>query len=72
MCKLLADAGAIVTGYSLGIPTRPSLFEIANIESDVHSVMGDIRDFKALKEAFNDAPRDSIALSRSAYCTRFI
>lgn len=65
MCKLLADAGAIVTGYSLGIPTRPSLFEIANIESDVHSVMGDIRDFKALKEAFNDA-RPEIVLHLAA------
>ena len=55
MCKMLANAGAIVTGYSLEAPTEPSLFKIANIESDVHSVIGDIRDMAALKKAFDDA-----------------
>lgn len=55
MCKMLANAGAIVTGYSLEAPTEPSLFKIANIESDVHSVIGDIRDMEALKKAFDDA-----------------
>lgn len=38
LCKILANAGAIVTGYSLNPPTSPSLFEIANIEQDIHSV----------------------------------
>ena len=28
LCKMLANAGAIVTGYSLNPPTSPSLFEI--------------------------------------------
>ena len=28
MCKMLANAGAIVTGYSLEAPTEPSLFKI--------------------------------------------
>ena len=46
MCKMLANAGAIVTGYSLEAPTEPSLFKIANIEGDVYSVIGDIRDMK--------------------------
>ena len=50
-----ANAGAIVTGYSLNPPTSPSLFEIAGIEQDVHSVIGDIRDYKALKTAFDEA-----------------
>ena len=36
LCKMLANAGAIVTGYSLNPPTSPSLFEIAGIEQDVH------------------------------------
>ena len=31
MCKMLANAGALVTGYSLGAPTEPSLFKIANV-----------------------------------------
>lgn len=52
---MLANAGAIVTGYSLEAPTEPSLFKIANIEGDVHSVIGDIRDMAALKKAFDEA-----------------
>ena len=55
LCKLLTNAGADVTGYSLNPPTSPSLFEIANIESDVKSVIGDIRDFDSLKKAFDEA-----------------
>lgn len=55
MCKMLANAGAIVTGYSLDAPTVPSLFKTANIEKDVHSVIGDIRDLNALKVAFDNA-----------------
>ena len=55
MCKLLSNAGAIVTGYSLDAPTDPSLFKIAGIENDIHSVIGDIRDMTALKAAFDDA-----------------
>lgn len=55
LCKLLALAGAEVTGFSLNPPTEPSLFEIAGIARDVHSVIGDIRDYAALKAAFNEA-----------------
>ena len=55
LCKIHANAGAEVTGYSLNPPTNPSLFEIAGIGNDIHSVIGDIRDFDALKTAFDDA-----------------
>lgn len=55
LCKILTNAGAIVTGYSLNPPTSPSLFEIAGIEGDVHSVIGDIRDYESLKKAFDEA-----------------
>ena len=55
LCKILANAGAEVTGYSLNPPTNPSLFEIAGIEKEIHSVIGDIRDFDALKAAFDEA-----------------
>jgi len=55
LCKILANAGAKVTGYSLNPPTEPSLFTIAEIAGDVHSVIGDIRDYSALKAAFDKA-----------------
>lgn len=55
MCKMLVNAGAIVTGYALNPPTEPSLYGIAEIDQDVNSFIGDIRDLKALKEAFDIA-----------------
>lgn len=55
LCKILSNAGAMVTGYSLEAPTTPSLFEIANIENGVNSIIGDIRDVSSLKKAFDEA-----------------
>lgn len=55
LCKMLINAGAIVTGYSLLPPTNPNLFELADIEPKMNSVIGDIRDFDALKVAFENA-----------------
>lgn len=55
LCKMLVNAGAIVTGYSLLPSTEPSLFEIANIAQDIHSLIGDIRDYQSLKAAFDTA-----------------
>lgn len=55
LCKVLANEGAIVTGYSLESPTEPALFKLANIESDITSVIGDIRDYVSLKKAFDEA-----------------
>ena len=55
LCRMLVNAGAVITGYSLAPPTMPSLFEIADIESDVCSVIGDIRNYSELKNAFDTA-----------------
>lgn len=55
LCKMLVNAGADVTGYALEPPTEPSLFKIARIADDIHSVIGDIRDFASLKKAFDEA-----------------
>lgn len=54
LCKMLTNAGAKVTGYSLNPPTKPSLFEIAEINQDVRSVIGDIRNYTNLKTAFDE------------------
>ena len=62
---MLANAGAEVTGYALNPPTSPSLFEIAGIEADIHSVIGDIRDYSTLKAAF-DAAQPEIVLHLAA------
>ena len=55
LCKILAKAGAEVTGFALNPPTNPSLYDIAGVKGDVHSVIGDIRDYDALKQAFDKA-----------------
>lgn len=54
LCKILTKAGAKVTGYSLTPPTNPSLFDIANINKNVKTYIGDIRDYKSLKQAFDN------------------
>ena len=55
LCKLLTNAGAIVTGYSLTPPTDPSLFELTELWDDIHLIMGDVRDYSSLKAAFEAA-----------------
>ena len=65
LCHLLSLMGAEVTGYALKAPTEPSLFEIADIARDIHSVTGDVRDAQALKKAFDEA-RPEIVLHLAA------
>lgn len=52
LCRILVNAGAIVTGYSLQAPTTPNLFALADLEDKMNSVIGDIRDFEYLKFIF--------------------
>ncbi len=55
LSSILSNIGAEVTGYSLEPPTAPSLFVIAGLDNDIHSVIGDIRDFSFLKKTFDEA-----------------
>ena len=55
LCRILISAGAKVTGFSLEPPTSPNLFDIADIKPHINSVIGDIRDFEALKKAYDEA-----------------
>lgn len=55
LCRILVDAGAIVTGYSLPAPTEPNLFALAGLEGRMTSVVGDIRDWDKLYRAFREA-----------------
>lgn len=54
MCKLLTDAGAIVTGYALEPPTSPSLYEICGVADKMNSIIGDIRDLSHLQKVFEE------------------
>lgn len=65
LCRMLVGAGAVVTGYSLEAPTKPNVFELAGLEGKMNSVIGDIRDMVALKEAF-DAAKPEIVLHLAA------
>lgn len=55
LCRMLAGAGAEVTGYALEPPTEPSLFAMAGLEGRMTSVLGDIRDLAALRAAYDAA-----------------
>jgi len=47
----LQELGAVVTGFSLEAPTKPSLFEAANVGAGMTSMIGDVRDAQALTDA---------------------
>lgn len=55
LCRMLVNAGAIVTGYSLMPPTTPNLFSLAGLDERIDSVIGDVRNFETLKAAFEAA-----------------
>lgn len=52
LCKVLLDSGADVTGYALSPPTRPSLFETAELGKKIRSEEGDVRDYEHLFRTF--------------------
>ena len=54
LSRILVNAGAEVTGYSLNPPTDPALFNMAGLEGKMNSVIGDIRDLAHLKQVFED------------------
>ena len=50
---LLHSLGADVYGYALDPPTKPSLYDLANVDKLVSSTIGDIRDYKLVLETIN-------------------
>lgn len=55
LCKILVQAGAVVTGYALKAPTEPNLFEISGLKQQMNSVIGDVRDLVHLQNVFTKA-----------------
>lgn len=52
MSRILVNAGAILTGYSLTPPTDPNLFSMAGLEGHMTSIIGDVQNFDAIYQAF--------------------
>lgn len=56
----LYELGAKVTGFALEAPTKPSLFELIKLENKIHSIIGDIRDTKAITSAIRQSKAEII------------
>lgn len=60
MSLWLLKAGAKLTGYSLGLPTEPSLFQDLKISDDMNSIFADIRDLEKIKKSVVEAKPEII------------
>jgi len=61
----LSTLGARVTGFSSGVPTQPSLYELARVGEGIENILGDVRDFRALSAAFT-AARPEVVIHMAA------
>jgi CDP-glucose 4,6-dehydratase len=50
----LAELGAEVVGYANGVPTEPSLYELAEVGQDLVPITGDVRDAELLRSTVAD------------------
>lgn len=50
----LQSKQAQVVGYALAPPTKPSLFEVAEVDKGMASIIGDIRDLAKLQSVFTE------------------
>ena len=60
LSKILINFGADVLGYALESKTNPSLFDFLNIENEMKSVIGDIKDYNKLNTVINDFKPDIV------------
>lgn len=56
----LQKLGASVVGYSNGVPTTPSIFEICGMEKRIENITGDVRDFNLLLDTIKHHKPDLI------------
>lgn len=54
----LNEMGALVTGYSVDVPTNPSLYVEAGLEDKIIHIKGDVRDYKFLLNSIIEAKPD--------------
>jgi CDP-glucose 4,6-dehydratase len=50
----LQKLGSDLIGFSNSIPTKPSLFELANVQDGMNSIMGDVCDLNHLKRVISE------------------
>lgn len=55
LCRMLVNAGAIITGYALEPHTNPNLFSLCGVHTNMTTIIGDVRDLATLKSAFERA-----------------
>jgi len=53
MSLWLQDLGAKLSGYALNPPTKPCLYELADIDANMTSMISDVRDLSALEACVN-------------------
>lgn len=57
---ILKDLGAETTGYSIDIPTNPSIFESVGGSKAIRDLRGDILDLKHLQQSMKEAAPDYV------------
>lgn len=60
LTEWLLRLGADVVGYSLSVPTTPSLFEAASLEERITHHFGDIRDTEELRRVIRESQPDFV------------
>nr|WP_209809512.1 CDP-glucose 4,6-dehydratase [Ammoniphilus resinae] len=60
LCLWLHALGASVTGYSLGAPTEPNLYQLCRLDELVSSHLADIRNFDRLSTVLQAAAPDLV------------
>ena len=71
----LASLRAKVTGFSLDVPTRPSLMQATRVADTLRDVRGDVRDLHAVRTAMEEAKPEVVlhlaaqSLVRESYAT---
>ena len=52
LSTILKKFGANVIGFSKDIPTNPSMYEITNVQNEMKSIMGNIKDSNHINQVF--------------------
>ncbi|MCK5849017.1 MAG: CDP-glucose 4,6-dehydratase [Caldisericia bacterium] len=60
LTQWLIMIGADVTGFSIDVPTKPSLFSTLDLSSKIHDVRGDIRNIDEIEKCIQDTDPDII------------